>query len=73
MIDFNKSEELMVAKEAQYIADLQEIPGINADVLAAMTSLYRTGWRDCWMAEAVAQLDKDVDEGYDPIWDEIKN
>jgi hypothetical protein len=63
MIGFNKSEELMVAKEAQYIADLQGIPGMNADVLAAMSSLYRAGWRDCWMAEAVAQLDKDTDDG----------
>ena len=56
MIDSKKSEELMLAKEAQYIKDLQEIPGINAEVLAAMSSLYRAGWRDCWIADAMNQL-----------------
>ena len=60
MIDSKKSEELMLAKEAQYIKDLQEIPGINAEVLAAMSSLYRAGWRDCWMEEATAHLDANI-------------
>ena len=49
--------EDMLAKETGYIESLKEIPGINAEVLAAMSSLYRAGWRDCWEAEAANEWD----------------
>ena len=56
MLDYNKSQELMLAKEAEYMKSLQEMPDVNAAVLAAMATLYRAGWRDCWMEEAKARL-----------------
>jgi hypothetical protein len=56
MLDYDKSQELMLAKEAEYMEKLQEMPDVNAAVLAAMATLYRAGWRDCWMEEAKARL-----------------
>jgi hypothetical protein len=56
MLDYDKSQELMLAQEAEYMKSIQEIPGLSADVVAAMSSLYRSGWRDCWMEEAKARL-----------------
>jgi hypothetical protein len=58
MLDYNKSQELMLAKEAEYMKSLQEMPDVNAAVLAAMATLYRAGWRDCWMEEAKARLEE---------------
>ena len=55
MIDRAKSEELMLAKEAGYISEIEQIKGTSPEVLAVMSSLYRAGWRDCWMEEAKAQ------------------
>jgi hypothetical protein len=57
MTSTQESEALMLAKETGYIESLKEIPGINAEVLAAMSSLYRAGWRDCWEAEAANEWD----------------
>jgi hypothetical protein len=57
MTNTQESEALMLAKEAGYIESLKETPGINAEVLAAMSSLYRAGWRDCWEAEAANEWD----------------
>lgn len=56
MLDYDKSQELMLAQEAEYIKSILEIPGLNADVVAVMSNLYRSGWRDCWMEEAKARL-----------------
>ena len=56
MLDYDKSNELMLAEEAKHLETIQEIPGLNPDVIAAMCSLYRAGWRDCWMEEAKARL-----------------
>jgi hypothetical protein len=56
MLDYDKSQELMLAEEAKHLESIQEIPGLNPDVVAAMCSLYRAGWRDCWMEEAKARL-----------------
>jgi hypothetical protein len=56
MLDYDKSQELMLAEEAKHLETIQEIPGLSADVVAAMCSLYRAGWRDCWMEEAKARL-----------------
>ena len=56
MLNYDKSQELMLAKEAEYMKSLQEMPDVNAAVLAAMATLYRAGWRDCWMEEAKARL-----------------
>ena len=56
MLDYDKSQELMLAEEAKHLETIQEIPGLNPDVIAAMCSLYRAGWRDCWMEEAKARL-----------------
>lgn len=56
MLDYDKSQELMLAQEAEYMKSLQEMPDVNAAVLAAMAALYRAGWRDCWMEEAKNQL-----------------
>lgn len=56
MLDYTKSNELMLAKEAEYMKSIQEIPSLNAGVLAVMSDLYRSGWRDCWMEEAKARL-----------------
>ena len=56
MLDYDKSQELMLAQEADYMKSILEIPGLNADVLAVMSNLYRSGWRDCWMEEAKARL-----------------
>jgi hypothetical protein len=62
MLDYDKSQELMLAKEADYMKSIQEIPGLNPDVVAVMSNLYRTGWRDCWMEEAKALTIKDTDD-----------
>ena len=56
MLDYDKSNELMLAQEAKYMESIQEIPGLSADVVAVMSDLYRSGWRDCWMEEAKARL-----------------
>jgi hypothetical protein len=56
MLDYTKSNELMLAQEADYMKSILEIPGLNADVVAVMSNLYRSGWRDCWMEEAKARL-----------------
>ena len=56
MLDYDKSQELMLAQEADYMKSVLEIPGLNADVVAVMSNLYRSGWRDCWMEEAKARL-----------------
>lgn len=46
------SERWMAESEAEYMADLMRKVGgsLNADVLAVMAGLYRSGWRDCWRA-----------------------
>lgn len=62
MLTYTKSEELMLAKEAAYIEKLQAIPDLNVSALAAMCSLYRAGWRDCWMEEAKADIDGSADD-----------
>ena len=63
MLDYNKSSELMLAKEAAYMKELLEIPGVDAETLAAMCSLYRAGWRECWMEEVKAlTLGMDTDD-----------
>ena len=62
MLDYDKSQELMLAREAAYIEELQAIPGLNADVVAVMSNLYRSGWRDCWMEEAKADIDGSEDD-----------
>jgi hypothetical protein len=56
MLDYDKSNELMLAQEAKYLETIQEIPGLSVDVVAVMSNLYRAGWRDCWMEEAKARL-----------------
>jgi hypothetical protein len=61
MLDYDKSQELMLAEEAKHLETIQEIPGLSADVVAAMCSLYRAGWRDCWMEEAKAQIERTTD------------
>lgn len=61
MLDYDKSQELMLAKEAAYMKELLEIPGVNAAALAAMAALYRAGWRECWMEEAKARLEETTD------------
>jgi hypothetical protein len=61
MLDFNKSQKQMLAKEAEYMEKLQEMPDVNAAVLAAMSTLYRSGWRDCWVEQARAELAKTVE------------
>lgn len=58
MLGYDKSNELMLAKEAQYMEKLQDIEGVNDAVVAAMSSLYRAGWEDCWMAVAEDVLSK---------------
>ena len=60
MLDWQKSEKLMLAEEAKHMESIQEIPGLNADVVAAMCSLYRAGWRDCWLAEMVSEVTEDL-------------
>jgi hypothetical protein len=63
MLDYNKSQELMLAKEAAYIEKLQAIPGVNVEAIAAMVALYRAGWRECWMEEVKAlTLGMDTDD-----------
>ena len=64
MLDYDKSQELMLAKEADYMKSIIEIPGLNADVVAVMSNLYRSGWRDCWMEEAKARLCVVIDTAY---------
>ena len=56
MLDYDKSNELMLAREAKYMESIQGIPGLNDGVVAVMADLYRSGWRDCWMEEAKARL-----------------
>jgi hypothetical protein len=51
-----------LAQEAAYMKSILEIPGLNADVVAVMSNLYRSGWRDCWMEEAKALTMKDTDD-----------
>ena len=34
MLDYDKSQELMLAQEADYMKSIQEIPGLNPDILA---------------------------------------
>lgn len=58
MIDRAKSEELMLAREAAYIAEIKQIEGTSPEVLATMAALYRAGWRDCWEAEAINSWDE---------------
>ena len=58
MLGYDKSKELMLAREAKYMEKLQEIEGVNTDVLSAMSSLYRAGWEDCWIAVAEDVLGK---------------
>ena len=62
MLDYNKSTELMLAKEAAYMKEFLEIPGVDGEMLAAMATLYRAGWRECWMEEAKAQIDGSEDD-----------
>ena len=61
MLDYDKSQEMMLIEEAKHLESIQAIPGLNADVVAAMCSLYRAGWRDCWMEEAKAHLYVGID------------
>lgn len=56
MLDYDKSNELMLAREAKYMESIQGIPGLSDGVVAVMSDLYRSGWRDCWMEEAKARL-----------------
>lgn len=60
MIDRAKSEELMLAREAAYIAEIKQVEGTSPEVLATMAALYRAGWRDCWEAEAVHAWDGEL-------------
>jgi hypothetical protein len=60
MLDWTESEKQMLAEEAKHLKSIQEIPGLNPDVVAAMVSLYRTGWRDCWIVEMRSQRNKDT-------------
>lgn len=62
MIDRAKSEALMLTREAGYIEEIKQIPGTSPEVLAAMSALYRAGWRDCWEAEAVNAWDDEVNQ-----------
>lgn len=63
MLDYDKSQELMLANEAKHMEIFLGIPDINASALAAMSALYRAGWRDCWMEEAKAlTLAMDTDD-----------
>ena len=62
MLDYDKSQKLMLAKEAEHLESIQAIPGLNPDVVAVMCSLYRAGWRDCWMEEAKADIDGSEDD-----------
>ena len=62
MLNYDKSQELMLAKEAAYMKELLEIPDLNAAALAAMAALYRAGWRECWMEEAKAQVGGSTDD-----------
>jgi hypothetical protein len=61
MLDYDKSQKLMLAKEAAYMEELQAIPGVNVEAIAAMVALYRAGWRDCWMEEAKARFKETTD------------
>ena len=58
MLDYNKNQELMLAREAKHMETFNEIPGLNPEILAVMSSLYRTGWRDCWLEETKAYVEK---------------
>lgn len=46
-----ESERRMIAREAWYIDELRQRMSdtLNAEVVAVMASLYRAGWRDCYM------------------------
>ena len=67
MLTYDKSQELMLAQEADYMKSILEIPGLNADVVAVMSNLYRSGWRDCWMEEAKARLCVVIDTAYKEV------
>jgi hypothetical protein len=71
MLDYTKSNELMLAKEAEYMKSLQAIPSLNAGVLAVMSDLYRSGWRDCWMEEAKARLCVVLDTAYKEVSEDV--
>jgi len=57
MLDWTESEKRMLAEEAKHMESILDIPGLNADIVAVMSSLYRTGWRDCWIVEMFAHAD----------------
>ena len=63
MIDRANSEELMLAREAQYIEEIKEVQGTSPEVLAVMAALYRAGWRDCWETEAIHSWDQEHEKG----------
>jgi hypothetical protein len=71
MLDYDKSQELMLAQEADYMKSILEIPGLNADVVAVMSNLYRSGWRDCWMEEAKARLCVVIDTAYKEVSEDV--
>jgi hypothetical protein len=71
MLDYDKSQELMLAQEAAYMKSILEIPGLNADVVAVMSNLYRSGWRDCWMEEAKARLCVVLDTAYKEVSEDV--
>ena len=54
MLNYDKSQKLMLANEAEHMKSIQAIPDLNAEVVAVISALYRAGWRDCWMEEAKA-------------------
>jgi len=58
MLTYDKSQELMLAQEAEYMKTILGIPGLSADIVAVMSDLYRSGWRDCWMEEAKARIEE---------------
>jgi hypothetical protein len=79
MLSYDKSNELMRATEAKYMESIQEIPGLSADVVAVMSNLYRSGWRDCWMEEAKAQIERTTDivdkieaEDAEGVWADVR-
>ncbi len=60
MMCWTDSEKRMLAREAGYIENLKQVEGVSPEVLAAMVSLYRAGWRDCWEAEIVAEWEAEA-------------
>jgi hypothetical protein len=49
----------MLEEEAKHMESLQEIPGLNPEILAVISALYRSGWRDCWLTEIVSQINEE--------------